>query len=330
MPSESPNASLLLSSPQMPVPSGNDLLSKDAVNSRFSGELMQAQNRSSKRPSWDERFFVESRPTSKLKHLILEGYINEFARHLGSKRKTIYYVDGFAGPGIYRRKEGEPEQGSPVRIAEFARRLRATNAQFFLKCLNVEEDPGRYRQLEEATAVFSDQLVERNYPTSFTEALDDILRRIGNSPAFFFLDPFGTKGLPFKELLPLFRRTARTEVFINFQTDGIAKKAGWLPSLDDSDRIKRQQAWAQTENPVNALAVSREELSSWWAEYVINDSGGTDAFEQRALQHYLTLLMSSNTKFQFTKAFPRLLLPTGCTSRRRCAGLFPPHLRHSA
>ncbi len=304
VPSASSNASLLLSGPPIPLPSGKDLLRKDAANSRFSGGVMQAQNRSPRRAPWDETFFVKSRLSSKLKHLILEDYINEFARHLGSVRKTIYYVDGFAGPGIYRRKRGEIERGSPIRIAEFAKQLRATKASFLLKCLNVEEHLGRYRQLKEATAVFSDQIVEKNYHASFTDALGDILHRIGNAPTFFFLDPFGTKGLPFKELLPLFRRTARTEVFINFQTDGITKKAGWLPSLADCNSEKRKQAWALTENLVNLLAVSREELSAWWAEYVINRNGGTDAFERRALQHYLTLLMSSNTKFQFTKAFP--------------------------
>jgi three-Cys-motif partner protein len=304
VPSKGSNAPLGLPGSTILLPSEGDLLRKDAVNNRHSGEAMQAQKHSRRRTPWDEAFFVDPRLTSKLKHLILKGYMNEFSHHLGSIRKTVYYVDGFAGPGIYQRKNGEIERGSPILIAEFAERLRATNGGFFLKCLNVEEKPEHYRQLKKATAVFTDQIVEKNYPASFTDALSDILRRIGNAPAFFFLDPFGTKGIPFRELLPLFSRTTRTEVFINFQTDGITKKAGWLPSLEHGDSKKRKQARSLTEHPVNLLALSREELSSWWAECVINGNGGTAAFEQRAVHRYLTLLRAPNTKFPFTKAFP--------------------------
>jgi hypothetical protein len=42
----------------------------------------------------------------------------------------------------------------------------------------------------------------------------EILGKIGNTPAFFFLDPFGTKGIPFTDLLPLLNRIAITEVVI--------------------------------------------------------------------------------------------------------------------
>jgi protein gp37 len=80
MPPESSNASPLLSGPLMPSPSGKDLLRKDAVNSRVSGGVMRAQNRSSKRTSWDERFFDESRLTSKLKHFISD---HQATRRLG-------------------------------------------------------------------------------------------------------------------------------------------------------------------------------------------------------------------------------------------------------
>lgn len=53
--------------------------------------------------SWRQAFFTERRLTSKLKHLVLERYVKEFAYHLGSAYTTVYYVDGFAGPGAYQR-----------------------------------------------------------------------------------------------------------------------------------------------------------------------------------------------------------------------------------
>ena len=108
----------------------------------------------------------------------------------------------------------------------------------------------------DGTAAFTGHIIEQNYCASFTNVLGDILRRVGNAPAFFFLDPFGTKGLPFRDLLPVFQRGARTEVLITLHTDGIAKKAGWLASLDDADLQKRKTASALTEHLAKALDVS--------------------------------------------------------------------------
>jgi three-Cys-motif partner protein len=213
---------------------------------------MDVQSTVSKKAPWHDAFFDQPRLTSKLKHCILEAYVKEFAYHLGSARPTVYYVDGFAGPGGYRRPTGEFEPGSPVLIAQFAEHLRATTAPFTVKCLNVEADRERHRQLVDATAAFTGAIIEQNYCAPFMGVLGDILRRVGDAPAFFFLDPFGTKGLPFRDLLPLFRRVARTEVLITLHTDGIAKKAGWFASLDDADPQKRKTALALTEHLAKA------------------------------------------------------------------------------
>jgi three-Cys-motif partner protein len=173
-----------------------------------------------------------------------------------------------------------------------------------LKCINVEANHERFRRLQQATAPFVDQIVEQNYHASFIRVLDEILCKIGNAPAFFFLDPFGTKGIPFTDLLPVFNRTAPTEVFITLHTDGIAKKAGWFRALDDTNIRKRKTALALTEHLSRALSISHDELYAWWKEYVLGNNGGTVAFEQRVLQHYQTVLKGPQTTFQFTKAFP--------------------------
>jgi hypothetical protein len=130
-----------------------------------------------KRASWHDAFFEHLRLTFKLKHFILEPYVKEFTHHLGRTRPTVYYVDGFAGPGGYQRTTSEFEPGSPVLIANFAEHLRATNRSFTLKCLNVEANRQRYRRLVDATEVFTDHIVEKNYCAPFTGALADILRR---------------------------------------------------------------------------------------------------------------------------------------------------------
>lgn len=256
------------------------------------------------RPSWHRAFFIERRLTSKLKHIILRQYVKEFAYYLGSAHSTVYYVDCFAGPGEYRNQAGEAEKGSPLLIAELAREIERTQSRFRMKCLNVEADRKNYDDLESITAPYRSEIVERNYHGNFVDALPEILNRIGPSPAFFFIDPFGTKGIPFHALSPLFIRTNRTEVLITFHTDGIAKKAGYFGSVDDPNPKMASRARKMTEPLASALNMQWDNLRAWWDETGGQGRGGTTAFEHRVLHHYLDSLRGPNTRFRFTKAFP--------------------------
>ncbi len=256
------------------------------------------------RLSWSRAFFADLRLTSKLKHLVLQRYVKEFAYHLGSKRPTVYYVDGFAGPGTYGRPDARTEKGSPLLIAELGNQLRESSAPFTLKCLNVEEDRRHHADLEATTGSYVPEIVEENYLGSFVEVLPRILARIGAAPAFFFIDPFGAKGIPFRALRPIFDRSPRTEVLITFHTDGIAKKAGYFAAADDPGRRKRQVARKHTAVLAEALDLPWETLRGWWRECVQEGQGGTPGFEERVLARYVEILRGPATRFRYTKTFP--------------------------
>lgn len=256
------------------------------------------------RLSWRRAFFTDRRLTSKLKHIILRRYVKEFAYHLGSVQPTVYYVDGFAGPGEYKNSAGQIEKGSPLLIAELAREIERTHGKFRMKCLNVEADQRNYHDLGSATGPYRPEIVEGNYHGNFISVLPEILNRIGSSPAFFFVDPFGTRGIPFNALLPVFNRPNRTEALITFHTDGIAKKAGYFGSVDDPNPRTANLARKMTEPLASALNIQWENLRTWWEDTVQEGRGGTAAFEDRVLHHYLDSLRGRATRFQFTKAFP--------------------------
>lgn len=131
--------------------------------------------------------------------------------------------------------------------------------------------------------------------------LPDILARVGNSPAFFFVDPFGTKDIAFNELLPIFRRQWTTEVLITLHTDGIAKKAGWFAHENAADSADREKARKLTEHLAVALDIPLTKLREGWRE--TGERGNTAAFEERALAYYLKRLRSNRTRFTFTKPF---------------------------
>ncbi len=262
--------------------------------------------RGSERESWHQAFFSQRRLTSKLKHLTLSAYMKEFAYHLGSARPTVYYVDGFAGAGAYRGPGGTEEAGSPILIARLAKKIMASDARFRLRCINVEANRPRYHQLVAATRDFGEDIVETNLCQPFVEAIPEILRRIGRAPAFFFIDPFGTKGIRFRDLLPVLRRQTRTEVLITLHTDGIAKKAGYFAAAtEDPTSRGGRVAVRMTMVLADALEVPWDTLRTWWLQEVEGGvGGGTDAFEQRVLAHYRALLRAPRTAFRFIKAFP--------------------------
>jgi len=258
--------------------------------------------------TWDHEFFSgERRLTSKLKHLVLRPYVKEFAYHLSSVHPIVYYVDGFAGAGVYT-SESHREDGSPLLIARLAQELRTAPRGIQLRCLNVEADRERFDSLEAATDPFKPQIVEHNYHSTFVDALPNILERIGHAATFFFIDPFGTKDIPFADLLPVFNRRYATEVLITLQTAGIATKAGWFAKEDSSKPGERETARKLTEHLAAALDVSIAELRQAWRDSLVE--GGTDALEERVRRWYVRRLKTSTrTRFKFSKSFKVLYRP---------------------
>ena len=84
---------------------------------------------------------------AQIKHSILGNYLSLFLGKLG--RNPIFYVDGFAGPGLL----DDGSKGSPLIAAELAASPKQKSRHGVLRCINVEEDDDVFANLEEATAV---------------------------------------------------------------------------------------------------------------------------------------------------------------------------------
>jgi three-Cys-motif partner protein len=165
----------------------------------------------------------------------------------------------------------------------------------------VEFNRKRFASLKAATEPFRPNIVEKNYCASFVNVIPDILPRIGSAPAFFFIDPFGTKDIAFSDLVPIFDRRSTTEVLITLHTDGIAKKAGWFAREEDSDPKVREFARKLTDHLAAALDVPIAQLRSRWL--ATGAKGDTETFETRALTYYLSRLRSPRTRFSYAKPF---------------------------
>lgn len=157
------------------------------------------------------------------KHEILINYLQQFSARL-QRRQLVYIVDGFAGPGIYE----DGQKGSPVLAAEEAQRTQE-NRWYGIRCINVEGDKDVFQNLQRATANLSKYVT--NFHGSFAENVANILGEIGDSPALFFLDPIGIKGLEWDTLEPIYQRghgdeRAVTEMLVRYDVQTAMRLTG--------------------------------------------------------------------------------------------------------
>lgn len=189
-----------------------------------------------------KRFQEERRDWSSIKHNILGPYMTLFLGKLGRPGTRLYYVDGFAGPGRYE----DGERGSPLIAAEIAADPPQASRKGVMKCINVEQDDVVAENLERETDPFVQQGIVTNLRGDFKKHLDSILATVGDSPAFFFLDPFGTECADVETLQRIAARKGTTEVFVRY----------------DDLRVKRLHAWAQN-NLLSNQAKSQRTASAF-------------------------------------------------------------------
>jgi three-Cys-motif partner protein len=224
------------------------------------------------------------RDWSARKHAILKDYLRPFCTALSRRVAggTIWYVDGYAGAGVYKDPSdpndlGEP--GSPVLAARITQQL-----PYDIRCLNVEEDEDNFESLQRETALFSH--VE-NIHADFNDAIDAVLLRVRNSPVFFFLDPFGTKDLPMQGLIDrIALRTKQTDILLRYATEAVRRLAGSFEkdavrggaNAQNLDRWFRGNQWRTIlqQHPVGPRR--DEELLKFYKQQLVSISGGRLAF----------------------------------------------------
>lgn len=167
------------------------------------------------------------REHTRVKHILLGKYLWVWITALGKWNPMICYVDGFAGRGRY----ADGTLGSPL----IALRIADRRAEYYGKMLFVfvEKDKDHYRNLEEVLEqqrpsihnVHKMEIMTEN--DEFAWVFEDVLREMEKQqailvPSFFFVDPFGFRGVPF-ELVEKILSNPRTEVFFTFMVSYIER-----------------------------------------------------------------------------------------------------------
>lgn len=184
----------------------------------------------------DRKHFEDYRDQTRVKHEILEAYLPAYYNILKGQNKNLVYIDGFAGPGIYRKAStGESFDGSPIR----ALKLIAASRDFSEKVTPVfiEYDDALFNRLKENVNDFYAANPQIRQPEclhgSFADRVAQIIREVEGrlAPTFLFVDPCGVSGTSF-ETIKAVMKCEGCEAFIFFNIDGVRRIAG-LEELSD-------------------------------------------------------------------------------------------------
>ena len=183
----------------------------------------------------NETFFNYLKPWSKRKHRLLGKYLKPFAAKVATitKNRQINCIDGFAGAAKY----DDGSIGSPLMLAQLSDECSNWQNPVILKLINVEPNQKNFSSLRNITEKWVNKGTVTNLNKKFSDAVPSLLSEIQNSPAFFFVDPFGPTAVHFSHLRPILQRTQQaTELFINFDTDGLQRIADASQSKSDNPK----------------------------------------------------------------------------------------------
>lgn len=153
---------------------------------------------------------------SRVKHLILSGYLPPWAVILGSRHTLLSYVDCFAGPGKYELA-GDAVDGSPIIATRAAAEFGTQHPNRHLDLTFVEDDELQVTALSKHLGQLGSlpgNVRVRVKAADSHSYVPELLKTSGtDSPAFFLIDPYGHPlSLPvINDIL----RHQRAEVLIN-------------------------------------------------------------------------------------------------------------------
>lgn len=174
------------------------------------------------------RFFDEKKTWSLMKDKILGGYLMPYVTKVNLFDRLIVIVDGFAGCGAYE----DGTVGSPIIICraleERAEKIKSKAIGIF-----IEENEDCFAKLKTNLKPYVDKGLAKPVHANFAKIVPRLVTLATGSPMFFYIDPFGIKGLEFEHLEQIFKRVRirSTEVLVNFSYQAFNREASAYPEL---------------------------------------------------------------------------------------------------
>jgi three-Cys-motif partner protein len=164
---------------------------------------------------------------TKVKHEILGKYLRGWTCILGNYYSRICFFDCFAGRGTYFT-EDEDNSGSPLRALRIAKHMQKNYHHYVFTF--IEKNKNNYENLLielEKEGWDKQKITVNTYNNEFSTVAQEMFdyykeKNLTLAPSFFFIDPFGYKGIPFTIVKNIFSYQ-RTEVLFTFMTRDITR-----------------------------------------------------------------------------------------------------------
>jgi three-Cys-motif partner protein len=197
----------------------------------------------------NDSFFEQRKAAAILKHGVLENYLEPFVA-MTTKRaavKRAWYIDAYAGPGVYGDEENEPgSPGSPSIALTTAESLAKLRNPRDLRCIFIECDPKYASRLSRLVRAFSPPSPAQVLVGTAEARLPEAFAGVGIDPVLIFLDPF-CAAIPYalmESILSTRPDSVPNEVLLNFSIEGMSRLAARLASgakLAQGDLAKRAE-----------------------------------------------------------------------------------------
>jgi three-Cys-motif partner protein len=186
--------------------------------------------------SGSARFFKLEKFPNAMKHKIVGNYLKgALPTLINYSKRDVWYADLFAGAGRY--DDGQP--GSPVIVAEEAKKRIDEGKTPLIRCFNVEKDPKTFDLLQKNTAHIPSAAIN-NRRGDWSEHLPELLAvtQSAHAPLIVFLDPFGFAGIELTKLVQILSGigSEAREMIITFNVGGVQR----MVAAARSDEEKRE------------------------------------------------------------------------------------------
>ncbi|MBU1164628.1 three-Cys-motif partner protein TcmP [Patescibacteria group bacterium] len=166
------------------------------------------------------KFFKEKKSWSLAKDKILSWYLVPYLSKVKNLRKHIVIVDGFAGTGIYE----DGSEGSPLIICKTIENLKSKGVR--ATAVLIDYDKVCYSELKKNIKEFETKEIALPFLGDFNSLTQKIVSATKDCPTFFYIDPFGIKGIEFENLKLIFEKVNKisTEILINFNYKALLRE----------------------------------------------------------------------------------------------------------
>lgn len=233
---------------------------------------------------WD----IKDRQQTRIKLDILRKYLRAWAIIIGSHFPKAYFVDCFAGRGKYHIGDQiDTVSGSPIIGLETAFEVRKMKQKkgidFNLNIIAIESDTNNITSLKKFVNEIDPQheIKIEFIESEFEEATSEVIKTITDLPAFFFIDPYGIKGVSKDTLDLIVNRNGSTEIFLNYMKMGVQRVIGQYKNISHENNTIRIKA-AKTVSHMNSL---------------FGDTSWIDKNHEELLKYFVKQVFSKNYKF---------------------------------